>query len=172
MSIFSMLFFCFFQQRGNDLATFQSSALSLDVVSGAINTVVLLTSSLMMVLALEAYRKSKFELTCRFLLFAVLLGGIFSLNKLFEYGSKLGEGITPISNDFFMYYFVLTGMHFLHVLVGMIVLAYFLLRIRRGLHSNNQLDMPGKESLEGSANYWHMVDLIWIMIFPLLYMLG
>ncbi len=172
MLLFSTLFFCFFYQRGNDLATFQSSSLSLDVMLGAINTAVLLTSSLMVVIALEAFRKSRFELTYRFLFFAVLLGGTFCVIKYFEYASKLSEGITPVSNDFFMYYFVLTGMHFVHVLVGMIVLTYFLLKIRYELRSNNRKDMPSERSLESSANYWHMVDLLWIMIFPLLYMLG
>lgn len=85
--------------------------------------------------------------------------------KLLEWGDKLSAGITPATNDFFMFFFTLTGLHFLHLLIGMVVLGFLVRASRRPLPTPRQLAY-----VEGGACFWHMVDLLWIVLFPLLYL--
>lgn len=97
---------------------------------------------------------------------AVLCGATFCVLKYFEYDAKLAKGITPETNDFFVFYYLLTGIHFVHLVVGVGVLGYAWVKLKmRGLSALSL------EEMESSASYWHMVDLLWIVIFPLIYLL-
>jgi nitric oxide reductase NorE protein len=95
--------------------------------------------------------------------FACGLG--FVLNKYLEYSDKLSRGIKPATNDFWMYFYVLTGLHLFHLLLGLGVLAFCLAQSRKPA-----LDPTRFAFVEGGACFWHMVDLLWIVLFPLLYL--
>jgi nitric oxide reductase NorE protein len=85
--------------------------------------------------------------------------------KILEYGEKYHVGLTPVTNPFYMFYFVATGLHLFHVLIGLIVLTYVVNSARNPQPRPNEL-----RSAEVAATFWHMVDLIWIVLFPLLYL--
>jgi nitric oxide reductase NorE protein len=87
--------------------------------------------------------------------------------KVIEYGAKFRAGITLTSNDFFMFYFMLTGIHLLHVLIGMGVLTFLMRHTAAGV-----LDERRIQHLESGASFWHLVDLLWIVLFALLYLAG
>ncbi|MBS0368906.1 MAG: cytochrome c oxidase subunit 3 [Proteobacteria bacterium] len=165
--IFGVLFVAFMMERSAQLALFDRSAAALNASFGLFNTLILITSGLFVVLAVDAARHGRTAATRGWLLASLAVGAGFGVTKLIEYGDKLGHGITMLSNDFFMFYFVLTGVHFLHFLAGMIVLALLWFRAGR-----EPVDGPLFGWIESGALYWHMVDLLWIVIFPMLYLLG
>ena len=129
--------------------------------AGAINTLVLLTSSLTMVLAHGAVEHDDLKRAARHMLITVALGGVFMGIKAFEYGHEIGEGFTPAAGLFWSFYYVMTGLHALHVLGGM----FAILAIR-------QMVVQGKNAqrVELVGIYWHFVDIVWIFLFPLLYL--
>lgn len=162
---FALFFALFTWGRVHHTALYEQSRQALDAGLGLFNTLILLTSSLFMVLAVEAARESSRERTVRYLALAMAVGSGFAVTKVIEYTAKLRVGISMLSNEFFMYYFVFTGIHFLHFLVGMVVLAVCLHKAR-----TQPLDARYRLWIESSGCYWHMVDLLWIMLFPLLYL--
>ena len=93
-------------------------------------------------------------------------GAGFAATKAFEYADKIGAGLTMVHNDFFMFYWTLTGLHFVHFLIGMVVLGVCLYKARQ-----DALDARFVVWIESGGCYWHMVDLLWIMIFPMIYLL-
>jgi len=166
MAMFGLLFTSFMLERGKNLALFEQSRLALNADYGGVNTLILLTSSWFVALAVQAAKADRVRLVPRFLLPAMLCGAAFGMLKIVEYREKLGAGISMLSNDFFMFYFVLTGIHFLHVIAGTVVLGVLWNKARStGYGRVNAI------GLETGASYWHMVDLLWIVIFPLLYLM-
>ena len=137
----------------------------LDAGLGLLNTLILVTSGWQVVHAVQAARAGDAAATRVRLALALLVGAGFTVTKLTEYADKASHGINLLTNDFFMFYFVLTGMHFLHYLVGMAVLVF--LWFKAGAEA---VDGPLLVWIESCACYWHMVDLLWIMLFPLLYL--
>jgi len=101
----------------------------------------------------------------RYLLGGVLTGLMFMVSKSIEYFEKFAAGIRPATNDFYMWYFTLTGIHLLHVVFGTSLLTYLWINSRRGAYSSSNRVVP-----ECVASYWHLVDLLWVVIFPLLYL--
>jgi nitric oxide reductase NorE protein len=93
------------------------------------------------------------------------VGCLFVAIKAVEYYEKFSAGITPATNDFFMYYFVLTGLHLAHVVVGLVVLAALSFLARKPQPTRTHIAF-----FEGGGCFWHMVDLLWIIIFPLLFL--
>ncbi len=167
MMVFSLLFCVFIYYRSLDVNGFLLSQAQLNIHYGALNTLILLTSSLFVVMAVESARVNRTDLIARFLLAAIICGTAFLVLKVLEYSEKIAQGHTLLSDDFFMFYFVLTGIHLLHLLVGMLVLIYLFLRSRQVTDEKDD----GLLLLEGGACYWHMVDLLWIVLFPLLYLM-
>lgn len=166
MVFFAMLFVSFMVDRVKNPELYEVSRLTLDANFGGINTLILLTSSWFVVLAVHAVRQDRLADVPRWLVAAFLCGFAFGLSKAFEYGAKLQAGITPATNDFYMYYFVLTGFHLLHVTAGTIMLILFWAKSRRGEFTRDRMLV-----LECGGIYWHMVDLLWIVLFPLLYLM-
>ena len=162
---FALFFMLFTWGRFHNPELYQLSRQALDANIGLLNTLILLTSSLCMVLAVEAAREGSRSLTLRWLALTMLVGSGFAVTKVIEYTTKIRAGITMLSNEFFMYYFVFTGIHFLHFLVGLGVLAVCLHKAR-----TDALDARFRTWIESSGCYWHMVDLLWIVLFPLLYL--
>ncbi|WP_028474981.1 cytochrome c oxidase subunit 3 family protein [Nevskia ramosa] len=166
MCFFGVLFVSFMQERIKQGALFETARHTLNPDFGGINTLILLTSSWFVVLAVDAAKRDRISAIPKLLLAAMLCGIAFGISKAIEYGGKLAAGITPMSNDFYMFYFSLTGIHLLHVIGGCVMLTVFWLKARKG-----EFDSRNLKVLESGATYWHMVDLLWIFLFPLLYLL-
>lgn len=165
--VFGMLFMGFMSDRLAQLELFDSSAATLNVNLGMLNTLILMTSGLLVVLAVNAARHGNRAATRWWLGLSMLVGLGFGVTKLAEYSDKFDHGLSMMTNDFYMYYFVLTGAHFLHFLGGMVALVALWF-----LAGRNQVNGPYFRWIEAGALYWHMVDLLWIVIFPMLYLLG
>jgi nitric oxide reductase NorE protein len=164
--IFAILFLSFMQDRLKNPALFEASRQTLNMHLGGIDTLILLTSSWSVALAVQAMKRDLVDREPRLLLGGALTGLMFVVSKSVEYFEKFAHGITPGTNPFFMWYFTLTGIHLIHVLVGTSLLTYLWVRSRRGTYDHLHKAVP-----ESVASYWHLVDLLWIVLFPLLYLM-
>jgi len=162
--MFALFFSSFMYDRTKNVTLFNTSQQALDPAVGALNTILLLTGSWFVVMAVEAARKRLERTLVACLGMAVACGVAFGTIKIFEYRGKIAHGLTMLTNDFYMYYFALTGLHFVHLVIGVVVLTVLLTKARTGIGGDYQ------RYLESGASYWHMVDLLWIMLFPLLYL--
>ncbi|MEE4362627.1 MAG: cytochrome c oxidase subunit 3 family protein [Desulfotignum sp.] len=147
----------------------------LDLGFGVINTVILLVSSFLVAASITAVHKNQRNIALSALAGALICGAVFLVNKYFEWGHKIEIGIYPGSerlldgpapqNLFFGLYYVVTGLHGIHIVIGMVLLAvsFFLLFHRKITARNDAV-------LDNCGLYWHLVDLIWIFIFPLFYL--
>ena len=165
MLVFSIFFGTYLIYRAQSVALYTSSQLSMERGFGLLNTALLLTSSWFVALAVSHARAGRQDTAMRLLLGAFACGIGFVISKGFEWGGKIQAGITLNSNEFYIFYYMLTGIHLLHVLIGLIVLAYLIARSRR--------PDPGASYvlvMEGGGAFWHLVDLLWIVLFALLYL--
>lgn len=151
-------------RMGGDPADFDSSILNWKLAF--LNTVLLLTSSLTMVLAIFSIQRGDQKGLQLNLFFTILLGFGFLIIKSIEYGTKFLHHLTPTSSVFMSCYFVMTGFHGIHVLAGIIVLSFLLAWSMQGKYSATNY-----ASIEITGLYWHLVDIVWIFLFPLLYLL-
>ncbi len=165
MTLFAMLFGVIGYYRSTESEMFVASQGMLNQALGVLNTVLLLTGSLVVALAVQAARRGSDRSAQRYLLAGLSTGVGFCAVKWFEYSVKVGAGITPTTNSFFTCYFVFTGLHLFHVVIGTAVLALMWLRVRRRDHPDTSMGF-----IEGGACYWHLVDLLWIVLFALLYL--
>ncbi len=163
---FGIFFLSYAFARANNVDLFNESQLLLNRTAGAINTVVLITSSYFVVRAVAAIRDNKAQLCANWLLAAILMACVFLVIKLFEFYTKYQEGITLSTNTFYMFYLSLTFFHFMHVILGAVILAAVMRKARRGGYTRE--DHTGVET---GGSYWHMVDLVWIILFPLVYII-
>jgi nitric oxide reductase NorE protein len=164
--IFAILFLTFMQDRLKNPGLFEASRQTLNMHLGGIDTLILLTSSLSVALAIQALKRDLIDLVPRYLLGGVLTGLMFVVSKSVEYFQKFAHGLMPGTNPFYMWYFTLTGIHLAHVLLGTSLLTFLWIRSRRGAYSSSHRAMP-----ESVASFWHLVDLLWIVLFPLLYLI-
>jgi cytochrome c oxidase subunit 3 len=154
---------------------FHEAAAELSVPLGVANTAVLLTSSLSMALSVAAIQRGEQLKSVFFVCTTVILGSAFLVVKYFEWGAKFHHGIYPGSPElldqphgiilFFGLYFVMTGLHGIHVLVGVVLLAVMAVWVARGKVRRDRY-----MALENSGLYWHLVDIIWIFLLPLFYL--
>ncbi|MDT8879299.1 cytochrome c oxidase subunit 3 family protein [Halomonas saccharevitans] len=158
MLVFSAFFALYAAERVGATALFDASQRQLDPLVGGLNTLVLLTSGLCVALAVEAVSADRIRRARQWLGVSMALGVLFGVIKGIEYGGKFAAGITPETNAFFGFYYGLTAFHFAHVLFGLALLALVTWR-------------TSTENVETAAAFWHMVDLIWILLYPLLYLL-
>jgi nitric oxide reductase NorE protein len=165
MIVFGLFFITYLYYRAQEADLFDRSQALLNRDFGVINTLLLLTSSWFVVMAVEAVREGRNRRAKTLLRLAFLCGAGFCVIKALEYTQKFREGLTLVTNDFFMYYFMYTGIHLLHVAIGLGVLIFLMHKI----DAARPQDAPVFES---GATFWHMVDLLWIMLFPLLYLVG
>jgi len=177
--LFGGLFTAYAIYRSWNVEMFINAHRFLDIRLGTLNTVVLITSSLTMALAILSIQLDDREKSIRFLVITLLLAGVFLLVKYFEYSHKfhLGqlpgkyytftgvEGTNP--HIFYSIYFTMTGLHGLHVLGGMAAIIWILIKTVKG-----KLSSAYYTPMELTGLYWHLVDLIWIFLFPLLYLIG
>ena len=151
----------------------------LDVKLGALNTIVLITSSLTMALAIRCMQLGKKKLTLINLALTIGLALVFLVVKYFEYHHKFELGMLPgrfytytgiegtNPHVFFSIYFFMTGLHGVHVVAGIVTIAWMMYRTSRN-HFSSEYYTP----IEMTGLYWHLVDLVWIFLFPLLYLIG
>ena len=155
---------------------FAAGGRQLNWVMGMINTVILLTSSLFAAMAVTAVQRDELRRVAGLICGTILCAAGFMVIKYFEWSTKIGHGIYPGSEQmkkgppgesvFFSLYYLTTGIHGLHVVIGSILLAWIALKVKRGtVHSGDFV------LLENGTLYWHLVDLIWIFIFPLYYLM-
>ncbi|MGA3256506.1 MAG: cytochrome c oxidase subunit 3 [Mycobacterium sp.] len=164
--IFAILFLTFMQDRLKNPALFEASRHTLNMNLGGLDTLILLSSSWSVALAIQALKRDLVDRVPRYLLGGVLTGLMFVVSKSIEYFQKFAHGLTPGTNPFYMWYFTLTGMHLAHVLLGTSLLTFLWIRSRRGAFSSVHRAVP-----ESVASFWHLVDLLWIVLFPLLYLM-
>lgn len=165
--VFGAFFVTFLIYRAGDPAMFREGRALLDVTFGLVNTLILLTSSLFVAQAVHLYRAGVRAAAGRLIIGAMLCGGVFLTLKAIEYTSKVGAGHTLNSSEFFIFYYMLTGIHALHVIIGLGVLA-FMASLCFGKGRVN----ARTTAMEGGGVFWHLVDLLWIVIYPLLYLVS
>lgn len=163
---FALLFGTYLVYRADAPELYNESQQQLNLVFGTVNTIVLLTSSWLIALSVGALREGRKKASQTLLLRALTCGSIFAIVKVAEYVEKFGGGYGVSTNDFFMFYFVYTGIHFLHVIVGMIVLSVLYFQIRK-----SESTAAPVAALESGATFWHLVDLLWIILFALFYLM-
>ncbi len=173
--LFGGLFLLYAVYRDVNTADFHGAAKELSTVIGAINTAILLTSSLTMALSISAIQRGKKNLSALFQIVTIILGLAFLINKYSEWTEHIRHGFTPGSPEllakghgqvlFFGLYYVMTGIHGLHVLIGMGLIAFMLV-----LTFRDKISAVDFVKLENTGLFWHLVDLIWIYLFPLFYL--
>ena len=175
--LFGGLFIVYSVYRFMNQEAFHLAAEELNTSIGAINTVILLISSMTIAMSTSAIQKGHKGTTILLLEITFILGLVFLINKYFEWGIKFDHGIFPGSEQmlenlsqgeilFFGLYFVMTGLHALHIIIGLILIGVTLAKVSKGtVHAERSA------LLENSGLYWHLVDLIWIFLFPLFYLI-
>ena len=167
MIVFSLFFIVYLSERIRLPDVFAASQANLDPKFGLVNALILLTSSLFVAEAVASARLGKADLVRTRLVLALAFGTMFAASKLTEYAGKFAAGITPVTNSFYSFYFLLTMIHFLHVLAGMVFIAHCLSRAKAETGQPAYL-----AKLENTGLFWHFVDLLWLFLFPLLYLAG
>ena len=165
--LFGGLFAAYTIFRAKYPALFEEQHLELNKTLGALNTVILIFSSLTMAMGVTCIQRGNRKLLTILLAITILCGLIFGFNKYLEYSAKFHHHIYPSTSIFFALYFMMTGLHMLHVLAGVIILTVLLVLNVRGKFSESY-----NSPVEIGGLYWHLVDLIWIYLFPLLYLIA
>ena len=155
---------------------FHLAAKDLNTIVGTFNTAILLTSSLTMALSITAVQRKQNALSVFFQMLTIVLALAFMVNKYFEWSAKFHHGIYPGSDTllgkpageivFFGLYYVMTGLHGLHVIIGIVLIA-----VMMRLTSKRIINNDSYVKLESAGLYWHLVDIIWIFLFPLFYLI-
>ena len=160
---FGMALVAFVYYGAEEPEVFHQSKLQLNSTIGAINTLFLLTSGLFIANAVHFYKEGNTKKTKLFFKLAMLGGLLFLFLKSFEYYTKIVNGITLDTNTFYTFYWMLTGFHIIHVLIGLVILFI----TERNISKNNS----ELEDVEASATFWHMCDIIWLLLFPIIYLI-
>jgi cytochrome c oxidase subunit 3 len=174
--LFGGMFILYSAYRYKNPVDFHHASRELDVILGTFNTIILLTSSLSMAASVAAIQRGQRRLSMVLLMATMALGLFFLAIKGFEWGTKIEHGIYPNSPTllarakgevlFFGLYYVMTGLHGLHVLVGVCILCGMLIFIAK-----NKINRMRFVPFENSGLYWHLVDIIWIFLYPLFYLI-
>ena len=174
--LFGGMFLIYSVYRFQYADAFHLAAKELNTIMGAFNTAVLLTSSMTMALSIVAIQRDQKTLSMLLQIITIFLALFFLVNKYFEWTAKFHHGIYPGSEEllskssgeilFFGLYYVMTGLHGLHVIVGMFLIAVMTRMTRKGTITHDNY-----VRLENAGLYWHLVDIIWIFLFPLFYLI-
>ena len=174
--LFGGMFLLYSVYRFQYADQFHIAAKELNTILGAFNTAILLTSSLTMALSIVAIQRNQKTLSLFLQIITIILALFFLVNKYFEWTAKIHHGIYPGSEEllskssgeilFFGLYYVMTGLHGIHVIVGMFLISVMARMTRRGTITHDNY-----VRLENAGLYWHLVDIIWIFLFPLFYLI-
>lgn len=157
--------------------SFHFASQELDLWLGAINTVILLVSSAAIAISITTIKTGKKSLTLVLLAGTFILGAIFLVNKYFEWGAKIDHGLFPSSQMladlgagdtmFYGLYFAMTGLHAIHIIIGLVLIAIAGIKVY-----NNKITQENNVLHENIGLYWHLVDVIWVFLFPLFYLIA
>lgn len=163
--VFAAFFLSFVLARSDAPQMFAAGHAQLNRSIGLLGSVLLITSSLLVAIGVHRMREQRAGSRNVFGI-AIVLGAAFVVCKLVEYSTKVRRGITPLTNEFFTYYFALTGIHLVHVLLGLGVLVL--------MRAASRTPPPPQRLLliESGGLLWHLIDLLWIVLFALFYLLG
>jgi len=174
--LFGGMFLLYSVYRFQYPEAFHLAAKELNIIMGTFNTAVLLTSSMTMALSIVAIQRDQKVLSIFLQIVTIFLALFFLVNKYFEWSAKFHHGIYPGSEEllskssgeilFFGLYYVMTGLHGLHVIVGMVLIAVMTRMTRKEI-----INKDSYVRLENAGLYWHLVDIIWIFLFPLFYLI-
>jgi len=166
LAVFGILFIGFAVARSLDPDTFHAGRQLLHPWIGLLNTVALITASYLVANAVHRLRnKQNGTELCLWL--AVAVSSVYVIGKLWEYADLYGQGYNLGTDTFFMFYFFLTFFHWMHVVLGQIILVVLAVKVRSGAYDGSDMN-----SMESGASYWHMVDLVWLVLFPMIYVLA
>ncbi len=176
MLLFGGLFVVYSVYRYRNATAFHLAAHELSVFIGTLNTIILLISSSTIAMSITAIQKKNKKLALTLLGITILLGLTFLVNKYFEWGDHIREHIYPGSSVlalrgqgdvlFYGLYFFMTGLHALHIIIGLVFIGFITVYIW-----GDKINSDNYVLLENSGLYWHLVDLIWIFLFPLFYLI-
>jgi len=166
LAVFGLLFIAYAFTRAGNVELFNASQSLLDRHSGAVNTLALITSSYFVVRAVAAIKQNRVAVCARWLFAALGMGALFIVVKSAEFYVKFSEGVGLDTNTFYMFYLSLTFFHYMHVWMGMVILAVVAWKAAQGHYHAG-----AHTGVETGASYWHMVDLVWLILFPLVYVI-
>ncbi len=173
--LFGGLFLVFSIYRFKNHEAFSHGGAELDVFIGTLNTIILITSSMTIAVSIGALQQKKVKLAIGLMIATIFLALVFLVNKYFEWSAKYEHGLMPGTEAFnglepgeklfFLLYFFMTGLHAIHIIAGSIFIGVVIPKVKKGkvTHDNYIL-------LENAGLYWHLVDVIWIFLFPLFYL--
>ncbi len=174
--LFGGLFLVYTIYRNLNPAAFAHASQELSVAFGTINTVVLITSSLTVALSISAIKDNKPKLAKNLLWLTLIFAAVFMVNKYFEWSAKIHHGLFPGMEHFmqlppgealfFFLYFFMTGLHALHIIAGSIFIGVVIAQLNKGKIKHDDYILQ-----ENAGLYWHLVDVIWIYLFPLFYLI-
>ena len=170
LTVFAIFFIGFAIAENLNVEMFAQGKTQLHKVIGLLNTIALITSSYFVAISLHAMRENNDKQVVIRLIWALMFASVYIVFKLWEYLALFSQGIDIETNTFFTLYFLITAFHFMHILLGMVILLYMAVNVYQGKYrdpaSENELS-----GFESGACYWHMVDLLWIILFPLIYVI-
>ncbi len=166
LGVFSIFFIAYAVVRMLNPEMFAEGYLHLNRVAGLVNTLALISSSYFVVRAVIAVKAGDSRRCYVWLNWALVAAMVYVVVKLWEYTLSFQAGYTLHTNTFYMFYYLLTFFHFAHVLLGMVILFAVARNAKRGQYSQDE-----HAGVETGASYWHMVDLLWIILFPLVYVI-
>lgn len=164
--VFGIFFISYAVVRVNNLEMFNHYQQTLNLETGVINTILLITASYFVVRSIHAIKNNRSQHCSRFLYAAVFCGTLFLLIKSFEFSEKFAAGIDMSTNTFYMFYLALTMFHYFHVVLGVLILIFVAYKAQQGYFNENN-----HSGIQTAGAYWHMVDLVWIILFPLIYLI-
>lgn len=169
LAVFTVYFITFMYEWPHHRQVFAAGHAAASMSAGILNTFFLLSASLFVALGVQHIRLGLIATTRRLFTLAGIAGAAFVVNKYFEWSHEVSAGHTPRSDTFFQMYYVLTGIHLVHVIIAMTLLRFMWCRARevRGTPTQAQARF-----IENCASYWHMVDLLWLVLLALLYLMG
>jgi nitric oxide reductase NorE protein len=169
LGIFTVYFIDLMYEWNANPEVFAAGHKAVNLTAGILNTFLLLTASLFVALGVQTLRQGRVALTRRLFVVSGLCGAAFVVNKYLEWSEKVHHGHRPTSDVFFQLYFIITGVHLLHVLIAMTLLWFMRRRAAEVVGAPTPLQ---SRFVENCATYWHMVDLLWLGILALFYLMG
>ena len=162
--VFTSYFIVYMVSRTRSPDLFLQSQAHLDLRVGVFNTLVLLASSWSVARCVQAARERSFRAASTNAFLTMFFGSVFLVSKVLEWATKIEAGFGPTTNEFFSFYYFLTGIHFLHLLIGFVALGI-------AVHQLRSPARRSQEIVETCATYWHTIDFLWVLIFALLYVM-
>jgi nitric oxide reductase NorE protein len=166
LSVFALFFIAFAVAQRLNTELFALGRATLDMYTGLFCTIALIVGSYFVALSVDAIKHGNNSLAKKLLMLALASASVYLWLKVVEYQHLMTQGFELSTNTFYTLYFFITGFHYMHVLLGMVILGYMLFKAHR-----QQYTADNCSGYEAGASYWHMVDLVWVIVFFLIYII-